>query len=118
MDTMILKVRTSPLRLLNVKREPVIVDRWYPIGADFIIHRSIENPGWTITHTRSRLAIIQKIRTRGQAFKLLDELKVLTDKWHILDSQGSLKIHMNHRERGAILDLVLKVQASREWSFR
>ena len=108
----------EPLHVLNVKRELVVIPRWYPCGKDFLIHRTVENHGWTITHIRSHMAIIQKILTRGKAFKLAAELALLTDKWHLIEDQKSMRRQLNYREQGAVLDLALKVQLSRDWSFR
>jgi len=120
-----IRAETKPLHIMTNQKVIVQVCRWYPVGADFIIHRTIEDDGdcsigngWTVTHTRSHMAIIQKVRTRGMAFKIAGELALLTDKWPLFEDQKSMKRILNHRERGAVLDLILKVQASREWSFR
>lgn len=111
-----MQTHTTPLHLLSRKREILVVNRWYEVG-EFCLHPTIEYKGWTVTHTRSHMAVIQKIRTRGQAAKLVAELALLTDKWSHITDQKSMTRQLTHRERGAVLNLINQVRNSREWSF-
>lgn len=112
-----MRAGTTALHVLSSKGEIIPIPRWYPLR-EFIIHLTVEAPGWTVTHRRSHMAVIQKIRTRGQAVKLVQELELLTNKWKYIDNQESMEAWLNYRERGAILNLINEVRASRKWSYR
>lgn len=113
-----MKVNTTPLNLLTWDKRTVTIYRWYTVG-EFSIHRTIgEERGWTVTHTRSGIAVMIRIRTRRQAVEAAEELAILTNKWRLIHDRDSMKAIFNTRERCAVQTWITQVWESRRWSFQ
>lgn len=92
------------------------VTRWYAQGS-FALHRGIHRSGWTVTHLRTREAVLQRLPSLRAARYVADELDRLTPRWGALkrpyDLWDTMHRVFNPRELHAVATFIARLRRER-----